>query len=92
MNASTHVLDLRELKKTAWTRNISNLLELLHQGESVVLVSESDPKSIIEEVVTDKQFKLEIEYLAQGQPVWKLKLNKIQDSSSKEGCCGCCGD
>lgn len=92
MNTSTRTLDLRRINKSAWGRNIANLIDVMQKDEGFVIVSDSDPKPLIEIMIHDWSHSLRLEYLEQGTPLWKLKLNKVGEVQSKEGCCGCCGD
>lgn len=65
---------------------IFNAFNLLASGESISILNNHDPKSLLMQFNENYPGQFISEYLLNGPTEWKIKLTK----KMKEGCCGCC--
>jgi len=64
-----------------------NAFDDLGTGESLVIIDNHDPRSILNQFYDERPAQFTEEYLELGPSEWKVKLTKMK----REGCCGSCG-
>jgi uncharacterized protein (DUF2249 family) len=79
--ADDQTLDVRAIPPSDKHPTIFDTFDELASGEHFVIINDHDPKPLYYQFQAERSGEMEWEYLQEGPEVWKVKLEKIENTN-----------